>query len=136
MMFASTSVKLYNLFLQEFSKYFSYITRTEPELPFLNYRVIQSKYGISIDQTTHIRQNILAKYFPNEDEKIPFYSSPFPLDNSVKMEIYNAPNLSEKELSDLAKIHRGGYSTLAGALLHVADKSRPDLSYSAMKLTE
>ena len=51
------------------------------------------------------------------------------------MEIYNAPDLSEDELFTLAKEHRGGYSTWGGALLHIADKSRPDMSYAAMRLT-
>ena len=51
------------------------------------------------------------------------------------MEIYESPDLSDEELNDLAKEHRGGYSTWAGALLHIADKSRPDISYAAMRLT-
>ena len=44
-----------------------------------------------------------------------------------EMEIYESPDLSDEELNELAKEHRGGYSTWAGALLHIADKSRPDI---------
>ena len=135
MLFGSTSKVLYDLLLAAFDKYFTYTTRTGTELSFLNYRIIQSEWGISIDQTTHIRQNILAKYFPDKTMKVPFQSSPFPLDNGVEMKIFEATDLSDKELSELAKIHRGGYSTWAGALLHIAVKSRPDLSYATMRLT-
>ena len=126
---------LYDLLLAAFDKYFTYTTRTGTELSFLNYRIIQSEWGNSIDQTTPICQNILAKYFPDKTMKVPFQSSPFPLDNGVEMKIFEANYLSDKELSELAKIHRGGYSTWAGALLHIADKSRPGLSYVAMRLT-
>ena len=111
MLFASTSKILYDLLLKEFAKYFEYTTRTGPELSFLNYRIVQSEWGISIDQTTHIRQNILAKYFPNEKETVPFYSSPFPKDGKIEMDLYQAPHLTEEELAALAKKHRGGFST-------------------------
>ena len=60
----------------------------------------------------------------------------FPLDGAIEMEIYMTPDLSEEEISALSKEHRGGYNTWAGALLHIADKSRPDISYTAMRLTE
>ena len=46
-----------------------------------------------------------------------------------------APHLSDEELEILNYKHNGGYSTWSGALLHVADKSQPDLSYASMRLT-
>ena len=47
-----------------------------------------------------------------------------------------APDLSDDKISVSNKEHRGLYSTWADALLHIADNSRPDLSYAAMRLTE
>ena len=44
--------------LLECNKYFSYITREGEELSFLNLRIIQNSYSISIDQSNHITKNI------------------------------------------------------------------------------
>ena len=44
----------------EFKKYFVYTFSKRTELSFLNFRIIQSKYGISLDQINHIKQKVLA----------------------------------------------------------------------------
>ena len=54
MILATTHPRALDILLTEFSKYFEYTTRKGSELSFLNYRIIQSEWGISIDQTTHI----------------------------------------------------------------------------------
>ena len=67
MLFDTTDESAFYQLLAEFGRYFDYTVRTGMELSFLNFRVIQSPYGISIDQSTHIRQNILQKYFLPSD---------------------------------------------------------------------
>ena len=134
-LFGTTDKKALDRLLMEFARYFSYTTRSGPELSFLNFCLIQSEFGISLDQTTHIRQIILNVYFPSDYGTVPFESSPFPLSSDFEMRLFQDPNLTDDEIKDLNKKHRGGYSTWAGALLHIAEKSRPDLSYVAMQLT-
>ena len=51
------------------------------------------------------------------------------------MRLLTSNKYTDEELNQLAKKHRGRYSTWTGALLHVAEKSRPDLAYAAMRLT-
>ena len=62
MLFGTTDEAAFHQLIAEFDRYFEYTVRTGMELAFLNYRIIQSPYGISIDQSTHIRQTILHKY--------------------------------------------------------------------------
>ena len=42
--------------------------------------MIQSKYGISIDQTDHIMKNIIQEYWGTKTkDKVKFQQSPFPV---------------------------------------------------------
>ena len=52
-LFATNTAKVVHLLDTVFHKYFSFTMRTE--LSFLNFRIIQSKHGISIDQSNHIK---------------------------------------------------------------------------------
>ena len=49
--------------LDKFGDFFSFNIKRGIELQFLNFRIIQSEHGISIDQTNHILQSILNDYF-------------------------------------------------------------------------
>ena len=80
-------------------------------MSFLNFCAIQSQFGISIDQTDHIRQTILNVYFADYTDPVPFESSPFPLSNVFERRLFQAPNLTDDELKALHKKYRGGYST-------------------------
>ena len=131
-LFGTSDKRALDRLLKEFERYFTFTTRSGSELSFLNFRLIQSNHGISLDQTTHIRQNILNIYFLPEDGPIPYESSPFPLSPDFERRLFNDPHLTDDELKALNTKHRGAYSTWTGALLHVAEKSRPDLSYVSM----
>ena len=74
-------------------------------------------------------------YFPDPEVTVPFESSPFPLSSEFEGKLFSDPHLTDDEIKEFNKKHRGGYSTWSGALLHIAEKSRPDLSYVAMRLT-
>ena len=58
--FATNSHDAIKQLKTEFKKYFVYTSSKGTELSFLNFRIIQSKYGISLDQTNHIKQKVLV----------------------------------------------------------------------------
>ena len=132
--FASTDESLWNILQSTFQQYFDYTTRTGPELAFLNFRIIQSEHGTSIDQTNHIQQTILNKYFTT-DKRVPFYSSPFPLDSKFEIELFESLPLSENDLTKIEERYNGTYCFYIGAIQHVANYSRPDLEYAIMRLS-
>ena len=49
--------------MQEFYNLFDCTFQEDPKLKLLNINIIQSKYGISIDQTDHIIRNIIQEYW-------------------------------------------------------------------------
>ena len=48
---------------QEFYTLFEYTFQEGSEIKLLNINIIQSKYGISINQTDHIIKNIIQEYW-------------------------------------------------------------------------
>ena len=70
--------------LDKFGNFFSFKVKRGIELQFLNFRIIQSEHGISINLTNHIIQSIMTDYF-DKDEKVKYESSPFPLDSNSNM---------------------------------------------------
>ena len=86
-LFASSSPTLWDTLLITFHQYFEYTIQTGDKLAFLNYRIIQSKHDVSIDQTNHIQQTILSVYFKDK-QNVPFQSSPFPKDPKFEMDLF------------------------------------------------
>ena len=67
--------------MQEFGTLFYYTPQEGPKLNLLNINLIQSKYGISIDQIDHITKNIIQEYWvTNKKDNVKFQQSPFPVD--------------------------------------------------------
>ena len=95
--------------LDKFGGFFSFKIKRGIELQFLNFRIIQSEHGISIDQTNHILQSILNDYF-DKNEKVKYESSPFPLDSKFEYELYEALPASEDELEKAEKKYNGKYN--------------------------
>ena len=133
-LFASTSPTLWDTLLITFHQYFEYTTQTGDELAFLNYRIIQSKHGVSIDQTNHIQQTILSIYFKDK-QNVPFQSSPFPKDPKFEMDLFKALPMSDEDLDKMANKINGTYQFYVGAIQHVAGHSRHDLQYAIMRLS-
>ena len=63
MLFATNSPGTAKQLETEFKKFFAYIFSKGTKLSFLNFRIIQSKYRISLDQTNQIKQKVLTLYF-------------------------------------------------------------------------
>ena len=119
---------------QAFDNYFAYTTKEGTTLQFLNYRIIQSDHGTAIDQSNHIRQTMLRVFFP-DPPIVPCQSSPFPLEASTEIDLFQAAPMSDKCIQMMTKQYHGSYNHWVGALLHIADKSRWDISYLAMRLS-
>ena len=103
-------------------------------LKFLNLRIIQSPAGVSFDQTMHIKNTILYEYFKDvPDTSIPKQVYPFPLDAAFEKRLYEAAPLTGVDLLNVTKRYRFSFGHLVGSLMHIAQVSRPDLSYSVMR---
>ena len=130
---AASHPDIFNLLRETFTKYFVFTSSSNQVLHFLNYRIIQSEHGTSVDQYVHIRQTILHPFFDSQTS-VPFQSSPFPLDPAFEMELYTSTPLNEQDLEKLTEQYNGSYNHWTGVLLHYASKTRSDLSYLAMRL--
>ena len=96
---ASRTNKPLQILEAEFDKYFTYTVKQGSELTFLNYRIIQSEHGISIDQSNNFDQTILKPYFKSiidKDEQPNFQSAPFPLNPKFEVELFQANPMNEK----------------------------------------
>ena len=79
---------------QEFDTLFEYTFQDVPKLNLLNINIIQSKYGISIDQTYHIMKNIIQGYWGTKTKyEVKFQKSPFPVDTSFEKTLFVATYL-------------------------------------------
>lgn len=92
------SRELLRTLLNNFDDFFSYKVKEGTEVSSLNFRVIQTEYGISFDQTNHIIKSILEIYFDNGDT-VKYESSPFPLDSKFEYELFVALTMTDVELN-------------------------------------
>ena len=96
--------------LDEFGDFFSHKVKKVIELQFLNYRILLSEYGTSINQTNHILQSVLDEYFDKGEIK----SSPFPLDSKFDYVVYSILPMMEEELIQTEKKDEGKYNHWIG----------------------
>ena len=52
--------------------------------------MIQSKYGISIDQIDHIMKNIIQEYWGTKKDEVKLHKSPFQVDTSFENTLFMA----------------------------------------------
>jgi len=103
-------------------------------IKFLNLRIIQSPAGISFDQTTHIKNIILAEYFKDiPSNSIKFQPYPFPLEPAFERTLYESVPLVGLALANAVKKFRFTFGHIVGALMHISGVSRPDLAYCCMR---
>ena len=135
---ASSTNKPLQILKAEFDKYFTYTVKQGSELTFLNYRIIQSEHGISIDQLNHIDQTILKPNFKDiidKDEKPKFQSAPFPLNPKFEVELFQANPMDEKQIASIKIKYKGAYNHWTGALQYIAVMSRIYSAYAIMRLS-
>lgn len=118
------------------SKYVNVTVQQGEILNYLNLRIIQSRYGISINQTQHIKDTILDVWFPKDDGKssIKAAHTPFSTDPKYKRKLVETLPAQEDELAQLEYECGGTFPHLVGKVSHVSVWTRPDLSYAMSRL--
>ena len=132
LLLATNSVDLKDEVLHTLLSAFKVTTQEGTVLKYLNFRIIQSTHGVSIDQTTHI-QELVNTYTPI-DMKLQIVDTPLRADRQFQTEIANSIPSSPAELKQLENEFGFKFSSLYGALLHVSTSSKPDLSNAINRL--
>ena len=99
---------------------------------YLNYKFVQSQYGISVDQTEFIL-DMVNKYIP-PNSKCPKVDTPLRTDRQFEIEILDSIPAGPAELKQLAIEFKADYRTIFGQVCHVMKASRPDLSNAVNRL--
>ena len=86
---ATQNIIFFERLMQGFDTLFDYTFQEGPKLKFFNINIIQSEYGISIDQTDNIIDNIIQIYWgTNKKDEVKFQKSLFPLYTSLEKELF------------------------------------------------
>ena len=94
--------------------------QTGTVLKYLNVRIIQIDYGVSIDQTQHIKTKIVDKYFPlDKTECLKSADTLYRTDSKYEKALAEALSAQGKELADLEQKYGGTYHSLVGEFLHI-----------------
>ena len=101
-------------------------------IKYLNYNIIQSEFGISLDQTEFI-SGILDEYIP-KNMKVPKTDTPLRTDKQFGIEVADSTPADVAELKRLRTEFRGDFRTIFGKLCHIMKASRPDLSNAINRL--
>ena len=110
--------------MQEFGTLFYYTPQEGPKLNLLNINLIQSKYGISIDQIDHITKKIIQEYWvTNKKDNVKFQQSPFPVDASFEKTLFVTTTLIGEELKQIEESHGGYLNHWVGGLMHINVKT-------------
>ena len=98
----------FGVLTQRFEALFYYSFQEGPKIKLPNIKIIQSKYGISIDQTDHIMKNIIQEYWgTNKKYEVTFQLSPFTVDTSFKNTLFVDTPLIVDGLKQIEKSHGG-----------------------------
>ena len=107
------------------------------KLKYLNFRIIQSEHGISIDQTEHIKKNVIDTYFPlNGQEIIKSADTPFRTDTQYETDLAEQAPATIEERINYEKLHGGPFNASMGKFNHIAQFSRFDIAYSNSRLAQ
>jgi len=112
-------------------RFFDIKKNTGSVISFLNLRIIQSPYGISLDQTELILE-YLSHYFSRGEKVNPCADF---WDDDLEDELYNGLILEGPELRAMEKEHRGSLRHHGGKWQHIAEWSRPDFMYFCNRLS-
>lgn len=102
------------------------------EISFLNYRIIQSVHGISVDQTQHIID--MVNDFLPPDVKVKATNTPLRSDKQFNEEVFLSVPATPAELKSLKREFGHKFSSVYGALLHVENCFSPGHSECSKSL--
>jgi len=112
-------------------KYYKFTKIEGTTLKFLNYWIIQTDKGISLDQTEHI-QNFTKKFFPLKDFKP--CKTLMRTDLDFEMEFSTARPASSQDLLLFEKDFGGSFPSLYGSIQDIGISSRPNISFALMRI--
>ncbi len=119
-----------------FDNIFKYTFQKIKHNQFLNFKIIQSKYGISIDQLNHTVNNVITPYFKGKDrDKLKYTSDPFPVESSFEIDLFNSTPLSDEENKNFIIKHNGSLAKWVGDLLNLCVGVRIDIHYAVMRMS-
>ena len=119
-------VEAYNLIKQEIACAFGVLLHICSRINYLNLWIYQSKFGISIDHTSHILR-MVEKHFGSSFTPSKM-ATPLLTDKQFDKDIMDDKPADVKELKRLEKQFGSLYLSLYGDVQHVSVASQPDLS--------
>ena len=128
----TNSEQLEHKIMKQIQSAFKVTVQKGDVISFLNYRIIQSGHGISVDQTPHILE--MVDKFLGKEEKVTSTTTPLRSDKQFNEEVFMSVPATPSELKSLEKEFGHKFSTVYGALLHVATASRPDIANALNRL--
>lgn len=109
-------------------QYNNLLVQTGHVLTFLSLQIIQSDFGISLDQAEYV-YNYVTEYFGNDIEKLKMVNTPMRTDANFKKELMESLLLSASELQSASLDHKGGYQYHTGKLQWASSMTRLDIAF-------
>ena len=100
---------------------------------FLSMTIYQSKFGTSIDQTTHIATKILDKWFTNGHTPKRVHT-PYPTEHTFEFNLSETPPLDDEMLPIYEARYHGPFNHTIGKLLHIQQWTRQDINFAVTRL--
>ena len=111
--------------------------QTGKVLKYLNVRIIQTDMGISIDQTQHIKTNVIEKFFPpNRTDRLKSANTPYRSDSEYERALSETLPARGQELTNLELLFGGSFHSLVGVLLHIQQVTRFEIGYAITRLSQ
>ena len=108
--------------------------QTGTVLKYLNLRIIQTDYGISYDETQHIKSTIVDKFFPpNMTERLKSADTPYRTDSEFEKALCETLPETAEELHKLEKDYDRTFHSIIGRFLHVQQVTRYDTGFAVTR---
>ena len=132
---AYSDVKLFHDLRNFMTRYVDVTTQEGPIIKYLNLRIVQSDYGVSFDQTEHIRDSVLIKWLPQAGDYVKGYHTPWRTDREAERVLSETLPAEPHELKALEKKYGGSHAALNGQFMHIMVWSRMDIAYAVARLS-
>ena len=136
---AYSNQTIFDTLCTHLKRFFDITTEQGTLLKYLNLRIIQSPFGISVDQSQHIEHTIINKYFPPEkvaESGLKAVHTPFNTCNKYEIDLLEQLPATGEHLKALEKRYDGTYASIIGAIMHVYVWTRPDIGYATTRLSQ
>ena len=106
-------------------------------LKYLNVKIVQTDFGISIDQTQHIKITIIDRFFPpTRTERLKSVDTPYRTDGEYERALAEALPATGQELKALEDQYGGTFHSIIGMFLHVEQVTRFDTGFAVTRLAQ